>query len=601
MNRVRGPTSALTSFLRERGITPRNLSRRNQENREEQNQAEPVTRDNGESSPEPENGGVETESSDETVASNNNITEETSSSSGRRTSARLRRINIADDSTHAEPSSSSSNSRRRRAGTTSNSLDESTSTKQKKNQKRKKKDDDQDSDDEYVGNNSAYRQSRKTGSRVEICSKCRRHFILKQALAQNNEKKILCPTCAAGGTVTTKRPPRKKKTSGAMDAEEDRTVPSLQNICIRVIAANIDRIEAFGDIGTKNLDKICKIICRLRQLDEQTVLLFLDPLLTELKLYDCTNLDSERLINLAQFCPLLEKLNLQMCGRMTSEVLTKYGTHLSNLREISLSGCYLIRPDGFINLFSSVASRLEVFAVKHAQRLDVACLNSLVEHCPNLRELRLSQCDQIDDECLQLLLPLQKLEVLEISDPRKTVTAAPLVEILNNVGHQLKELNLARCVEVGDDLVSKGLTQCTRLEKLVLAELAIKPESMVELFTQWASTNGLLHLDIGRCYDLNDSVISAFTNSPAAPHLRYLSINSLDLSADALAEITAKCHRLQSLDASFVQSVDDYFINALVEGCRDLTQCWVFGCNHVTECANVPPTLILKGRESDTL
>lgn len=81
-----------------------------------------------------------------------------------------------------------------------------------------------------------------------------------------------------------------------------------------MIGAHIDHVEALGDIGPKNLDRIAKIVCKHRALTADNLGLFLEVDHRELTLYDCTKLDYKQLGSLAVFCPHLQRINLRMCG-----------------------------------------------------------------------------------------------------------------------------------------------------------------------------------------------------------------------------------------------------------------------------------------------
>lgn len=57
----------------------------------------------------------------------------------------------------------------------------------------------------------------------------------------------------------------------------------------QVIGKHIADVEALGDIGQSNLDKIAKIVSKHRALNSENLKLFLDIGHRELTLYDCTS------------------------------------------------------------------------------------------------------------------------------------------------------------------------------------------------------------------------------------------------------------------------------------------------------------------------
>ena len=47
---------------------------------------------------------------------------------------------------------------------------------------------------------------------------------------------------------------------------EERRLPSLTSLCVKVVSQHIDDVEALGDIGGMNLDHIAKAIAKDRSL-----------------------------------------------------------------------------------------------------------------------------------------------------------------------------------------------------------------------------------------------------------------------------------------------------------------------------------------------
>lgn len=57
----------------------------------------------------------------------------------------------------------------------------------------------------------------------------------------------------------------------------------------QVIGQYINDVEALGDIGPSNLDRVAKIVCKNRALTSENLKLFLEIGHRELRLYDCTS------------------------------------------------------------------------------------------------------------------------------------------------------------------------------------------------------------------------------------------------------------------------------------------------------------------------
>lgn len=125
---------------------------------------------------------------------------------------------------------------------------------------------------------------------------------------------------------------------------------------LQVIGKQINNVEAFGNIGAKNLDRIAKIVAKHRALNHDNLELFLDISHTELSLYDCTSelaacsalctwltalapdVPDSDLASIASFCPHLQRLTLKMCGRMDDSVLVQWAAGFKKLEYLSLYG-----------------------------------------------------------------------------------------------------------------------------------------------------------------------------------------------------------------------------------------------------------------------
>lgn len=57
----------------------------------------------------------------------------------------------------------------------------------------------------------------------------------------------------------------------------------------QLIGRYIEEVDALGEIGSDNLDKVCKIISKSRRLTYETATLFYSAEREELTMYDCTS------------------------------------------------------------------------------------------------------------------------------------------------------------------------------------------------------------------------------------------------------------------------------------------------------------------------
>ncbi|KAH8555274.1 hypothetical protein BGW37DRAFT_553505 [Umbelopsis sp. PMI_123] len=602
-NRVRGPTSALTSFLREHGISVRN--RRFDR-------------------PRAANG--EAESDGNTTTATDDATNTEISMTEAEQTAEDTTVNILYTPTAAQQDTESTSTR----ATRSRTAKAIKAAKGAKRNKRNNKDDDDDdsyndSDEDFLPFTSSSTpragfKARAGRTRVEFCSQCKSRFsklVLPGMEESSSSGPLLCPSCQKGET---KKPESKKRRrvnrngvvrkiggNGYVEAA------SLQDISIRLIAKYIEDVEALGDIGTINMDKICKIISKNRKLSNDTARLFLNPSETEISMYDCTNMTDDGFINIAQFCHRLERLKLIYCGRMTDNTIGTYATHLRHLKSLELDGPFLVTNSAWKNFIQSVGPSLEVFSLCETPRFDLECLNLLVATCTNLKQLRLSRIVPMQDEWLPVISKLKQLQVLEISwpSPGQNISTSSMCELIKAVGSDLRELTIQGCIQLTDEVLTNAiLPTCSKLETLNLSECdGFTSDGIITLFDGWIeqkSNHGLKDLNLTRCTKLNDEAIeSALRHSRKT--LSAFSINSLDeLSSRALEAIAGEgegaspCLSLRFFDCGFVRALDDIVMDKLVKSCKALEHLKVWGCHKLTECVPIRPGLRIEGRESDT-
>lgn len=219
-----------------------------------------------------------------------------------------------------------------------------------------------------------------------------------------------------------------------------------------------DNVEALGDIGERNFDRIARAVCKHRALSDANLNLFLDVNHRELTLYDCTNIKEASLKSIASFCPHLRKIVLKMCGRLNDAVLDDWATRMRSLTHLELYAPYLVTRDQWIKYLTSFkdtdsedeqSRSLTGFGLQQSARFDDDCIRALVDnHKDTLEFLQLSEIGKLSTESLKLLHPLQNLTHLDLrragfpaGDKLKDEDVVALIE---NCGEHLRELILDR-------------------------------------------------------------------------------------------------------------------------------------------------------------
>ncbi|KAI9505466.1 hypothetical protein BX070DRAFT_188369 [Coemansia spiralis] len=613
-NRIRGPHSALTDYLNEIGVSDHFRNRRRNEQQVEQEQGE----------------------------------------------------------VHAESSTAPMRTRSRRAAAAASSVIAVSAVAKKGGKKKAKKGKHSDGDSDFCGSDSnedeinqrggLNRSSARKGGRMKECEICGKRFLLR---GEQTPDRFLCAMCrrsvdktfkeqaeVAKRARTTTAPKaakrrRTKKTEGGL-LEYDPGLPTLQDLCVRAIAKHLDQVDSFGDISTQSLHKLCRIICKMRLLDEQTLRLFLGPEKTSVTLYDCTKITDSGMQRLIEQCPNVTSLDLEYCGRMSSQNLLDMARNLTQLKYVRLDGAFVVSDKAWAMFFRTMGERLQSFKIKYTG-FGPGAMRALVTHCTALHELQVSECIDFDDSCLAMLAapitdheePLSKLERLNLSRPYKPMSNQTAMRVVETLGSQLCVLDFAGFKDIEDDFLLQALDKnCGRLQELHLSECnSISSDAFAEFFARQRHkratsaghaadgkrSNGLTRVGLDKCYMLTDLVIQELVLYSGAT-LRWLNLNSVDdnLTMHGLLALAGKIYRpppeqdghrggpelvdetsgcvlLEEIDLSWVHCASDTVLDMVLSKCTKLAQIKTYGCSDVTAFAPTRPGLVYIGRECDTL
>ncbi|KAL8278410.1 hypothetical protein RQP46_009100 [Phenoliferia psychrophenolica] len=440
------------------------------------------------------------------------------------------------------------------------------------------------------------RYDKRAPGSIAMCGECGKRFTVTKYTASNPlGNGLLCLPCSneSIATISAKPKPKatKKRVVKSVEEKEFKPLKTLQQACIAVIGKQINNVEALGDIGPKNLDRIAKIVAKHRALTRDNLELFLDIGHTQLSLYDCTNIPDEDLASIASFCPHLERLTLNMCGRLDDSVLVKWAAGFKELKYLSLYAPYLVTAKGWSDYFSSFTDEhsLMGFGVRQSARMNDDAISLLVQHCPGLLNLQLSEIGKMTDLSLGILHSLTNLTSLDISRsgfPEGTaLTDEGVVALLAAVGENLVELILDQNYELGDDVLVSGIKpHCKHLRSLSLAHLAhITPEGFSTLFDLWPLNSGLTHLSVHRCTSLSSSSLRSLL-AHSAHSLQRLDLHSVDeIEQVDLFQLAKEATGIVELDVSFVRAVDNFVVKAMQDGMPVLATLFCHGNNRVTQ------------------
>ncbi|KAF5390660.1 hypothetical protein D9757_002761 [Collybiopsis confluens] len=554
-NLVRGPTSALTEFLRENNITPTTVAVR-----AAQNQPQPV--------PGPSNRPAD------------HVAEESEASGPPR--RRNRAIRDGYNSDQLDEPEEPTTKRRKAAASTA-----AAKTKAKKAAQQ-----DESEDDAYTALSKSMRTNVKplNGS-IERCAECQKEFSVSQyTIAATPGPGFLCHPCAKKlGNNPFKKPAISRKRTNAGDKRnvvhfEERRLPTLASMCINLISDHINDVEAFGDIGSVNMEAISKAISKERSLTSDNVHLFYGIENTSLVLYDVTELSPTALITLGYLNPNLTSLRLDYCGLISDEVINSWCSFLPNLAHLQLLGPFLVRAPAWITFFKA-HPQLQSFLITQSPRFNLECLQTLVNTSSKcLTRLGLREVGLLSDDFLETISLLAgQLTFLDISEPFESCSEKAANKLLSVLGLTLTSLNLSGHVALTDETLMSGIMpNVSTLTDLTLSNLPkLTDDGVAAFFANW-SNPPLAAIDLSRNPALSTNSVMELLNH-SGEGLHFLNINGLkDVSGNALSNIAKQAKHLRKLDLGWCREVDDFIMKAILESCKSwLGEVKIWGCNKV--------------------
>ncbi|KAJ3789124.1 RNI-like protein [Lentinula aff. detonsa] len=557
-NNVRGPTSALTDFLKEQNITPTTVATR------VATQNQPVARSG-------------------TSAQASQPLDDTEEAEPLRRSRRRNRVTAGKgyDSEDLDESEAPAAKKKKT----------STTTKAKEKKKAKKDDDSDDQDDPYTALSRMRANIRPANGSIESCAECEKDFSVSQyTIAAVNGPGFLCHSCAKKlGNDPFKKPSAPRKRTQAGDKRsivhfEERRFPTLVSICINILSTHIDDVEAFGDIGALNMEAISKAISKKRSLDSDNVHLFYGAENTSITLYDVTKLSPTALITLGHLNPNLTTLRLDFCGLISDEVINSWRSSLPNLAHLQLLGPFLVRAPAWTAFFES-HPQIQSFLITQSPRFNLECLETLIStSSKTLTRLGLREVGLLSDDFLGPIGLLSgQLTYLDISEPSQSCSNEAVNKLLRAVGSTITDINLSGHIELTDDVFQHGiLPNITTLSHLTLSNLPLLTDEGVALaFSQW-SNPPLTEIDLARNPALSTKSLTELLNH-SGEALHSLNLNGWkDVDAAALANIATQAKSLRKIDLGWCRQVDDFIVKSILESCQNwLTEVKVWGCNKV--------------------
>jgi F-box and leucine-rich repeat protein GRR1 len=183
----------------------------------------------------------------------------------------------------------------------------------------------------------------------------------------------------------------------------------------------------------------------------------------------------------AENCPNILEIDLQQCKLIGNGPITSLLANGNCLRELRLANCELIDDHAFLPLSSRRKfEHLRILDLTSCGRLTDAAVQKIVEAAPRLRNLVLAKCGNITDVAVNAISTLGKnLHYVHLGHCRQITDQG--VKNLVNACNRIRYIDLGCCTNLTDESV-KRLALLPKLKRIGLVKCSsITDESVFAL------------------------------------------------------------------------------------------------------------------------
>ncbi|KAI0160004.1 RNI-like protein [Hypoxylon sp. FL1284] len=216
-----------------------------------------------------------------------------------------------------------------------------------------------------------------------------------------------------------------------------------------------------------------------------------------LKLNDCDQLNDNAILAFANNCPNILEIDLHQCVNIGSEPVTALLAKGQSLRELRLANCDLIDDSAFLSLPSNkVYEHLRILDLTSCTRLTDRAIERIIDAAPRLRNLVLAKCSNITDAAVYAVAKLSK---------------------------NLHYVHLGHCRHITDDAVKRLVQSCNRIRYIDLGCCThLTDESVIQL----ARLPKLKRIGLVKCSNITDESMYALAGANRHAQTRRTGVGS---------------------------------------------------------------------------
>lgn len=213
--------------------------------------------------------------------------------------------------------------------------------------------------------------------------------------------------------------------------------------------------------------------------------------LPQLKLNDCIQLQDSAVLAFAENCPNILEIDLQQCRSIGNEPVTALFTKGHALRELRLANCELIDDSAFLSLPPNrTYEHLRILDLSSSMGITDRAIQNIISVAPRLRNLVLQKCRNLTDAAVYAISRLER---------------------------NLHFLHLGHCSQITDEGVKELVAKCTRIRYIDLGCCTNLTDDSV---TRLANLPKLKRIGLVKCANITDQSVIALANANRRPRMR---------------------------------------------------------------------------------
>lgn len=203
---------------------------------------------------------------------------------------------------------------------------------------------------------------------------------------------------------------------------------------------------------------------------------------TQLKLNDCEQLQDSAILAFASNCPNILEIDLHGCRNIGNEPVTALLAQGQSLRELRLANCDKIDDGAFLALPPGrTYDHLRILDLTCCSQLTDRAVERIVDVAPRLRNLVLAKCSNMTDSAVYAISKLgRNLHYVHLGHCRHITDVG--VKRLVHSCNRIRYIDLGCCTLLTDDSVTKlaslpklkriGLVKCSNITDASMLALA---------------------------------------------------------------------------------------------------------------------------------